>query len=185
MITADGIYKPRKRRRSKHFEKLAKVDQNLIHCVAVIGPGYKSPLYWYEVASNNNGKMDSATYIAVYKRVFKDIEKHYGSRDFVLWEDGDGSHTSKASCDWKRENGYTALINAPKCPETNPIEDRASLLVVKNYIKRYGHATIKEVRDLAEEGWARVKTEAIARVYDDMPQRWIDIKNVNGRRINR
>lgn len=74
-------------------------DQKLLHCVACIGLGFKSKLYFYDVYTNTNGKMNSATYKHIYSLLFAEIERHHGSRDFVLREDGGDSHTEHSVVD--------------------------------------------------------------------------------------
>lgn len=156
-----------------------------MHCVAAISLGYKSPLYWYEVHTNDNGKMDAATYKAVYTHVFADIKAFHRSREFIVWEDSDGSHTCKASTEWKHHEGFKTVINTHYCPETNPIEDRGVAAVVKQTIKNNAHSTISDLRQLAEQGFEAVKFDTIAGVYKNMPQRWTDLQASEGRRLNR
>ena len=98
MITVDRASTSKKLKKKQQTKKTgAEVTQ--IHAVAIIGLNYKSPLYWYDVYTNNNGKLDAPTYIEVYTRAFKDIEAHHGSKDFKVWEDGDGTHTCKEVVD--------------------------------------------------------------------------------------
>lgn len=184
IITVAGTRKIRRRRNGKHFVKQPPNAQNTVHCVAMIGLNYKR-WYWYDVQTNNNGKMDAATYKSIYKQVADDIAEFRGSRDFILWEDGDGSHTAKEVRDWKLREGITAVTNVHYCPETNPIEDRAIANVVKGTLRQNPHRTTGQLRALAEEGFRRIKLSSIAKVYADMPSRWLQLRDMHGQRLNR
>lgn len=152
--------------------------------MVALGLNYKSSIYWYEVNSNDNGKMDICMYKKVYTQVFEDIAAHHGSRDFIIWEDGDSSHTHQETRDWKAKNNITTITNTPHCPETSPIEDHKVTLVTKAYIRRHAHWSLGQLRGLAEKGWLSVQKDDIMRIYEDMPQRWRDLRNAEGRRIN-
>lgn len=102
-----------------------------------------------------------------------------------MWEDGDKSHTTKEIRDWKQKLGIVSLINAHNCPETNPIKDRAVAAATKLHVRKHAHWSLGQLRGLAEEGWDGVEVKNITRIYEDMPQRWADIANAEGRRINR
>jgi hypothetical protein len=43
-------------------EAPAEKDFRVLHCWAAVGHDFKSPLIWYDVASNNNGKMTTQVY---------------------------------------------------------------------------------------------------------------------------
>lgn len=186
VFTIDGPEKLRKRKDGSFFTKKIEEDQSCVHAVAVIGAsGYKSPLYWYDQPTNDNGKMSDAMYPKLYEKVFADIRKDRGSDDWILWEDGDASHGSVSTNKWKKKHGYECYQNIHCCPETNPIEDKAVANVIMDYVKRSGASTITELRRAAEEGWAKVDSEHIKLIFEDMPERWELLKADGGKRINR
>lgn len=78
----------------KEFKKLIVAEQYSDYVVAIMGYNYKSRLHWYSIPSSNNGKMETDTCITLYRRIFKDIERHHGLKDFHVWEKGKSSHTT-------------------------------------------------------------------------------------------
>ncbi|KAH8733976.1 hypothetical protein BGZ61DRAFT_445633 [Ilyonectria robusta] len=66
-------------------------DLKCLHAWAAIGLGFKSPLVWYEIPSNSNGKMTQEIYI---KEILKPYVCKWLDKDhtFVLEEDSNSSH---------------------------------------------------------------------------------------------
>ncbi|KAK9422095.1 putative Tc1-like transposase DDE domain-containing protein [Seiridium unicorne] len=118
---------------------------------------------------------------------FTDLEEVYGNR-FILWEDRDGAHNTPAVKSFKKERGYldNYITNAPKCPKTNPIEDRTIANVVKGNTKRSPHCDILMLKELAEEGlFKKIRDDKLRKVYNNIPNKWLQIRDNSGKRINR
>jgi hypothetical protein len=105
------------------------------------------------------------------------------NRDFVLEEDGDSGHgfgkgTNKVK-QWKERYGLEHYQNCAGSPDITPIEN--SFQVPKEHIKKFTHTDIEGLRELALEGWARLKQETINKWVEEMPQRLQDVINSKGK----
>lgn len=75
-------------------------------------------------------------------------------------------------------------MNAHDCTETDPIGDCDVGPVAKQWVKRHGHSSSKQVQDLAEDGWVLVDMHYVGKSYKNMPIRWNKILNADRRRID-
>jgi hypothetical protein len=68
-----------------------KADEKRLHCWAAVGYDFKSPIHFYNVPSNGNGKMSQSVYI---DQILEPIVKPWLDRGdkFVLEEDRDSGH---------------------------------------------------------------------------------------------
>jgi hypothetical protein len=159
-------------------------ERTSIHYFVIVGL-YIRKMCRYESHTNDNGKMDGATYATLLDRTYDDIEKEYG-KHFILCEDGDSSHTVPEAIQAKKARNYlrNCITNPYNCPETNPIKARAMVNVVKGNIKRSPHADIAALRDLAEDGlYNKVKQEKLVGVWGHSRPMG-QIRDNGGRRIN-
>ncbi|KAL2136146.1 hypothetical protein VTI74DRAFT_5199 [Chaetomium olivicolor] len=100
-------------------------DLRRVHCWAAVGYEFKSPLVWYDVPGNSNGKMT----LQVYRdQILEPIVGEWlrsGCQRFVLEEDNDLGHgTSKRNIvrTWKEDNGLESFFNCASSPDFIPIE---------------------------------------------------------------
>ena len=161
-------------------EMPAEQDQKRLHCWAAVGYDFKSPLIWYDVPGNSNGKMSM--------QVYRDqiLEPVVGSwlregQSFVLEEDNDSGHgTSKSNIvkTWKKANGLDHFFNCASSPDFSPIEK--AWQGPKEYVKKRPCWEDDIVKELAEEGWASVKQETINSWVDQIPQIFKDCLELDG-----
>ncbi|KAK4129395.1 hypothetical protein N657DRAFT_660760 [Parathielavia appendiculata] len=91
-------------------EMPAEKDQKRLHCWAAVGYDFKSPLVWYGVPGNSNGKMAMQVY-----------------RDHILepvvggWL-REGQSFSNIVRAWKEQNGLESFFNCAQSPNFSPIE---------------------------------------------------------------
>ena len=71
--------------------KQENTDKKRVHAWGAIGYNFKSPLVFYDIPSNSNGKMTQKAYI---NQILEPIVKPWINRgdDFVLEEDNDSGH---------------------------------------------------------------------------------------------
>ncbi|KAK4119917.1 hypothetical protein N657DRAFT_674595 [Parathielavia appendiculata] len=109
-------------------EKQAPAEKNLqeLHCWAAVGHDFKSPLVWYDVPSNNNGKLTMQAY---RDQILEPVVGSWlrAGHSFVLEEDNDSGHGGRKRCNnivnrWKEENGLESYFNCPLSPDFVPIE---------------------------------------------------------------
>jgi len=144
-------------------------ERKKLHAWAAVGYDFKSPLVWYDIPTNTNGKMT--------KKVYEEeiLEKHVkqwlvNGDDFVLEEDQDSghgigpNHRNSHKCPiqrWKQAHGLKAYFNASSSLDLAPIEN--AWQPVKQYIRKFSHWQVEETRELAAEGW-----------YNNLSQEWIN-----------
>ncbi|KDN61748.1 hypothetical protein CSUB01_12427 [Colletotrichum sublineola] len=157
----------------KHLKRL--------HAWAAVGYGFKSPLIFYEVPSNKNGKMS----LQVYRD--KILEPVVGSwidngEQFVLEEDGDSGHGTGAKNIvrvWKEERGLKRYFNTPGSPDLSIIEN--CWKIPKAHIAKYETWDEDALKNLAIEGWGQLEQSTIDNWVRSMPQRMRDVIAGNGR----
>lgn len=99
-------------------------DLKRLHAWAAVGWNFKSPLIWYDVPGNTNGKMS----LKVYRdQILEPIVGQWlrNGESFVLEEDNDSGHgTGKSNIvrTWKQKNGLTSFFNCSNSPDIPPIE---------------------------------------------------------------
>lgn len=157
-------------------------DLKRLHAWGCIGYDFKSPLIWYEIPTNSNGKMTQAIYREVVLEGYvKGLMKE--GRQFVLEEDGDSGHGPSQSNivrEWKEKNGLEFFFNCPRSPDLAPIEN--CWLAVKEEIRQRPHWDEDTLKELAEEGWANLSQETINNWIDSMPWRLEHVTQLNGKR---
>ena len=152
-------------------EAPAEKDLRRLHCWAAVGHDFKSPLVWYDVASNNNGKMTMQVY---RDQILEPVVAPWlkAGHSFVLEEDNDSGHGGKKGgniiTNWKKENGLESYFNCPLSPDFVPIERAWQL--PKQYIRKRPCWEDSIVKELAQEGWDALKQDSINRWVDQIPQ---------------
>ena len=145
-------------------------DQKRLHAWAAVGYNFKSNLNWYDVPSNNNGKMT----LKVYRdKILEPIVGNWlrEGHSFVLEEDNDSGHgTGKANIvrTWKRENSLTSFFNCSESPDFVPIEK--AFQAPKQSVRKRPCWDDAVVRELAEEGWEALKQSTINKWVDEIPK---------------
>jgi hypothetical protein len=116
-------------------------DKKRVHAWGAIGYNFKSPLQFYDIPSNSNGKMTQKAYI---EQILEPIVQPWIDRgdDFVLEEDGDSGHGPPRSVGnivktWKKDHGLEHYFNCPGSPDLTPIED--AWQPTKQHVRHYGH----------------------------------------------
>lgn len=161
----------------------AEKDLKRLHCWAAIGFNFKSPLIWYSVPSNSNGKMSQAVYIKAILKGYIKKELLDKGVQFILEEDGDSGHgpgQKNPARTWKEEHGLRHFFNCPQSPDLSPIEN--AWLVVNEEIKKRPHWSEDELQELAEEGWRNLSQETINGWIESMPTRLKHVIKLNGKR---
>lgn len=107
-------------------------DRKRIHVWAAVGYNFKYDLSFYEVLSNNNGKMSLQVYRdCILEPVVKPwlLQMCKGLiNPWVLEEDGDSGHGGKGKKGnivktWKQDNNLPCIYNCPGSPDLAPIEN--------------------------------------------------------------
>jgi len=134
-----------------------------LHAWAAVGYGFKSPLVFYEVPSNSNGK--------ITQQIYRDeiLEKHVKSwieagHQFVLEEDGDSGHRpgpANIARTWKQDHGLKSYFNTPGSPDLSPIEN--CWKIPKQHIRRHAVWDDQELQALALEAWDNLSQDTIDR----------------------
>ena len=98
-----------------------------IHAQGAIRYNFKSPLVFYDIPSNLNGKMTQKAYI---EQILEPVAKPQinAGHDFVLKEDGDSSHgllraKGNIVVDQKEKYGLKYYFNCPRLPDLALIKD--------------------------------------------------------------
>ena len=146
------------------------------HVWAAVGWNFKSPLHFYTVPTNTNGKMS----LAVYRGILEEMVGPWLARgdSFVLEEDGDSGHgggNCKASNmvrKWKEEHHLKHYFNTPGSPDLSPIEN--CWRAVKQFV-RARYTIGADLKALILEGWERISQETISKWVDSMVVRMQDV----------
>ncbi|KAF2627901.1 hypothetical protein BU25DRAFT_431205 [Macroventuria anomochaeta] len=134
-------------------------EMNKIHAWAAIGYNFKSPLTFYNISSNKNGKMTQCAYI---DQVLKPLVKPWVDRGDRFWleEDNNSGHgpgKSNIVRTFKKDNSIQSFFNAPSSPDLALIEN--CWQPPKQYIKKFPHWDEDDTWELALEGWDKVTQE--------------------------
>ncbi|KAL0933239.1 HMG box protein [Colletotrichum truncatum] len=150
-------------------------ERKAIYCWAAIGYGFKSSLVWYEVPTNQNGKMNQKVAIEAIlephvKQRLQEAEAE--GQYFVLEEDDESGHGPglpiKART-WKDTNGLDYFFDCPRNPELSPIENAWS--IPKHWVRNTPDWDYETLKQLTEAVWQTIKPETIDRWIDSMPKR--------------
>jgi hypothetical protein len=150
------------------IEPITKKDREgkRIHVWAAAGYNFKSEIVFYDVPTNDNGKMNGRVYVDA---ILEPHVKRWLERgdDFILEEDGDSGHgliPSKRNPAWVWKAAHPELEwfkNAPQSPDLSPIENCWQPL--KEKIKREPHWNGEKLK------------REIVRVWDEeVSQEWIN-----------
>jgi hypothetical protein len=150
----------------------AEKDKKRFHCWAAVGWNFKSPIYFYEVPGNTNGKMSQQVYI---DQILEPIVKPWldTGHDFVLEEDGDsgyGPGKNNPVRTWKENHGLKHYFNCSNSPDLSPIEN--CWLPPKAHVRKFPHWDDSTTKELILEGWEQVSQEFINKQIDSMPERY-------------
>jgi hypothetical protein len=142
---------------------------------AAAGHSFKSELVFYDVPSNNNGKMTQLVYLNKILRpvVLPWLQK---ANNFVLEEDGDSGHgPSKNNIvrTWKEGIGLKYYFNCPSSPDLAPIEN--CWQAPKQYLAARPHWDEETTKELLVKGWHGLQQKTIDKWVDLMPQRLKDV----------
>jgi hypothetical protein len=157
-----------------------KKELKKVHAWAAVGWEFKSPLVFYEISSNSNGKMTQRAYI---EQILEPVVKPWIAKDhsFTLEEDGDSGHgpgPSNIVRTWKNINKLDYYFNCHSSPDLTPIENFWQ--PPKQYVKKFPHWDEGDTRELALEGWEKVSQDFINNRVDSMPKRLQDCIDMDG-----
>ncbi|KJZ69604.1 hypothetical protein HIM_10992 [Hirsutella minnesotensis 3608] len=89
-------------------------EVKLLHAWACIGYNFKSPLVWYEVSTNTNGKMSQKVYLEKVLEGYVKPELLEKGVSFILEEDGDSGHgpgKNNPVRAWKEKHGLRGRLD--------------------------------------------------------------------------
>ncbi|KAL8367198.1 hypothetical protein RB599_010276 [Gaeumannomyces hyphopodioides] len=145
-------------------------DMKRVHAWAAVGHNFKSDLVWYNVPSNDNGKMT----LKVYRdKILEPVVGQWirDGHNFVLEEDNDSGHgTGKKNIvkTWKEENGLQSYWNCSVSPDIPAIEK--AWQAPKNKVGGQPVYNDETVIELAEEAWKDQAQETINGYVDEIPR---------------
>lgn len=159
-----------------------------VHAWAAVGFNFKTPLLFYDIPSNTNGKMTQQAYISqILEPVVSKWCKEPAAR-WTLEEDRDSGHgvsTNSVVEQWKHCHGMHRnqgnlrfYFNAPQSPELSIIE--ACWQSPKQYVRTVPHYDNETLRELADEGWSNCHPDFINKLVHDMPRRLKDVRDSEG-----
>lgn len=161
------------------------------HAWAMIGWNYKSPLVWYEVPSNENGKMTQEVYTTqILPHVINAMQlpacgdpqqgtDRVDGSELVLEEDGDTGHTGSKAARFKRDHHINSYINAPHSPDLSPIEN--AWRKPKGALRAVSHFTEGAVKIEVEQAWMELDQGSINRWVMELPERLKEVIKLEGR----
>jgi hypothetical protein len=157
-----------------------KKEVKKVHAWTAVGYNFKSPLTFYSIPGNTNGKMTQIGYI---EQVLEPVVKPWirSGVNFVLEEDGDSGHgPSKSNIvrKWKEDNHLKYYFNCHSSPDLAPIEN--CWQPPKQYVKKLPHWDEQNTRELAREGWDKISQDFINERVKSMPQRLRDCIEMDG-----
>ena len=131
-------------------------ESKKLHVWAMIGWNYKSDLVFYDVPTNNNGKMTQKVYLEILEQHVKPcLDK--GER-FTLEEDNDSGHGSYNDTNkvakWKEEHGLKHYFNCPGSPDLSIIEN--AWRVDKQQLWAEDYFDVDILRDAIRDAWGAV-----------------------------
>ncbi|KJZ78887.1 hypothetical protein HIM_01660 [Hirsutella minnesotensis 3608] len=156
-------------------------EVKLLHAWACVGYDFKSPLIWYEVPTNTNGKMSQKVYLEKVLEAYVGPELLEKGVPFILEEDGDSGHgpgKNNPVRAWKEKHGLRYFFNCASSPDLSPIENCWN--VIKENLRQQPHWEQSTIRELAEEGWEKLSQETINGWIDSMPLRMQHVLELQG-----
>jgi DDE superfamily endonuclease len=175
--------KKKKRKRQREAEKSVGEEegsQKLVHAIGIVGFEFQTDLLFYKM-DNSNGKMEGDFYVEILKRLLPQVEEHFGSKDFILFQDGDSSHNCPQVKAWLAENGYTSYTTPHYSPDLNFIE--SCVLRWKSHVKNGFACDIKSLEERIISGWRILDLRRLGEDVDSMQFRWEQIIAADGQRI--
>lgn len=161
-------------------------EKQKVHVWAAIGHDFKSDIHFYDIPSNNNGKMTTSYYV---DHILEPLVKPWiiQGHDFVLEEDRDSGHgisktntpTTRYVKAWKESNNLKYYFNCSGSPDLSPIEN--CWQPTKHYIRKEPHWDRQDTRNLAQEGWDRIEQKWINKKVDEMPERLLAVIRAHGK----
>lgn len=95
----------KQQRKQKDKAGLKPYKQKLVYAFAAMGyDGFKY-FKFYESLTNIKGKLKAKDFLPFIQPLLQHAKRHFDSKDFILWMDGDPAHTAKKTSDWIKEEG--------------------------------------------------------------------------------
>ena len=156
-------------------------DKKKLHAWGAVGYNFKSDLVFYDIPTNNNGKMTHQKYIEILEEHVKPWIQR--GDDFVLEEDRDTSHgigKKNIVKTWKEQNHLECYFNMTGSPDLSPSEN--SWQPTKAYVRRFQHWEVDETQQLAKEGWyEHLSQDYLNRCILSMPERLQAVIDAEGK----
>lgn len=152
-------------------------EGKIVHLWYCISYNFKSKLYWYEVPTNSNRKMNSEVYM---ERVLSQVVKGWIDKghDFILQEDRDSAHTSKETEAYKKKISLEYYYTPGRSPDMTAIETIA--LIFKAEYRKQLRTTKQQCIDAAEHAWKQISQEKINNVIRNMTTRYQKCVELDG-----
>ncbi|KAF2028950.1 hypothetical protein EK21DRAFT_113332 [Setomelanomma holmii] len=157
------------------YEKDHKPDpekQHHFHIFTVVGYNFSWCMPYN--AGTSNGKMTSECYINTILPALKAYLLHVGG-DWILWQDRDSAHISRATLKWMDQNSLPYINSSPKSPDLSIMETWAGPLKRNSAKKRCW--TEKQGVKRFYEVWKKLDCNKINRTIDSYPKRLQDCKD--------
>jgi hypothetical protein len=123
---------------------------------------------------DKNGKMNTKTYVNVILPALQAYILQRGG-EWVLWQDRDSAHISKATLKWMEKHGMDYILSPSKSPDLSIMETYASLIKRTFYNKRCNSE--KQGIKRFYEVWRNLGCERINNTIDSYTKRLEDCKN--------
>ena len=181
------IRKPGRARRIRpdnvqHTVQPSDKDKKRIHVWAVVGWNFRSKLFFYNVPTNDNGKLTQAAYLDLLERPDGVKDWLASGKDFVLEEDRDSSHGTGKSNKiraWKDAHDLKYYFNCADSPDLSLIENCWGVL--HRHIANTVVWDDEHLKKEMEWAWEHLVTqEFINEQVKTMPQRLRDVITAEG-----
>jgi transposase len=120
------------------------------------------------------GRMNSDDYIKILNdnlKEFKTTIETEWCTTLIYQDDNAKIHTSKKTCEWKRQNRIESLPWPAQSPDLNPIENLWKILKDKTQQRKPFPRTVEQLKIALKEEWCKLESHILLSLVSSMPKR--------------